>query len=328
MRVFVTGATGYIGFAVVNELIQSGHEVTGLARTAESAARLEAVGAIARLGTIEDLECLRRGAAAADGAIHTAFFHAFGQARLSTRLSVMLGGAPADIVKRFMTAAAQADRRAIETLGNALRGPERHLVTAFPTMAMALGRKATESDSPDPTAPGGLRGRTERVVTELASRGVRSTIIRLPPSVHDETKQGLVTQLIAIARKKRVSAYIGDGLNRWAAVHRLDAARLFRLALESGEAGARYHAVAQESIPFRDIADDIARHLGVQTTSLAPSEAAKHFGWLAPFIAADNPVSSLATQEQLGWTPTHPRLMPDIAAALHEAGPRALAPVA
>jgi nucleoside-diphosphate-sugar epimerase len=316
MRIFVTGATGYIGSAVVRDLLKSGHQVTGLVRSAEAAAKLEAAGAKAQRGTIEDLDSLRRGAAAADGVIHTAFFHAFGQARLTTRLQVMLGGSPANIVQRFMTTAVEADRRAIETLGSALRGRERCLVTAFPTMAMAPNRQAVETDAADPTAAGGVRARSERAVLELATRSIRATVVRLPPSVHDETKQGLVTQLIAIARKKQISAYVGDGKNRWAAVHRLDAVYLFRLALESGEAGARYHAVAEEGIPVRDIADTIARYLSIKPISLSPEEAPRHFGWLSPFVGADNPASSQATQDRLSWKPTHPRLMVDIATAL------------
>ena len=238
----------------------------------------------------------------------------------------MLGGSPANIVQRFMTAAVDADRRAIETLGSALRGHERCLVTAFPTMAMAPNRQAVETDTADPGAAGGVRARSERAALELATRGIRATVIRLPPSVHDETKQGLVTQLIGIERKKRISAYIGDGKNRWAAVHRLDAAHLFCLALESGEAGARYHAVAEEGIPFRDIADNIARHLGIKAKSLSHAEAIGHFGWLSPFIGADNPVSSQATQDRLRWRPAHPCLMVDIATTLQSTGSPASPP--
>ncbi|MCB8877902.1 SDR family oxidoreductase [Acidisoma silvae] len=316
MRIFVTGSSGYVGSAIVSDLLKSGHQVTGLARSADAAQQLEAAGAKALRGTIEDLESLRRGAGAADGVVHTAFFHAFGQARMTTRLQVILGGSPANIVRRFMTAAVEADRRAIETLGGALRGRERCLVAAFPTMAMAPNRQAVETDAADPGAPGGVRAPSETMAMDLATRGIRATIVRLPPSVHDETKQGLVTQVINIARKKQISAYIGDGKNRWAAVHRLDAAHLFRLALESGEAGARYHAIAEEGIPFRDIADSVARYLGIKAKSLSPEEATRHFGWLAPFIGADNPASSQATQARLSWKPTHPPLLVDIATAL------------
>ena len=316
MRVFVTGATGFIGFAVVRELLAADHQVTGLVRSADGATRLEAVGAKAVRGTIEDVGSLRRGAEAADGVVHTAFFHAFGHASLGTRLRVMLGGSPANIVTRFMNAAVDADQRALETLGNALRSGSRSLVTAFPTMAMAPGRLAMEADAADPNSVGGLRARSERTASQLATRGVRASIVRLAPSVHDESKQGLVTQLIEIARKKRVSAYIGDGKNRWPAVHRLDASQLFRLALENGEAGAHYHASAEDGIPFREIAEAVGRPLGLKAVSLSPKAAAKHFGWLAPFVGADNPVSSQATRERLGWQPTHSELLADIATIL------------
>jgi nucleoside-diphosphate-sugar epimerase len=317
MRVFVTGATGFIGSAIVRELIEAGHEVTGLVRSAEAAAKLEAAGAKAQRGTIENLESLAGGASNADGVIHTAFFHAFSHASLTTRLRVMLGCSPTNIVKRFMTAAVETDRRAIETLGTALRGDQRSLVIAFPTMAMTQGRVAVETDLADPNAVGGLRARSEEAALVLAARGVKATIVRLPPSVHDETRQGLITQLIAIARKKQVSAYvIADTENRWGAVHQLDAARLFRLALEQGEAATCYHAVAEEGIPVRDIAEAIGNHLGLRVEGLFPKNASKHFGWLAPFVGADNPVSSELTQQRLSWQPTHPRLMADIATAL------------
>lgn len=322
MQVFVTGATGFIGSAVVRELIDAGHEVTGLVRSTDAAAKLEAAGAKAQRGTIEDPECLARGAGSADGVIHTAFFHAFSQASLATRLRVLFGGSPTNIVKRFMSTAVEADRRAIETLGHSLCG-DRPLVIAFPTMAMAQDRVATETDAADVAAVGGLRARSEAAALALVARGVRATIVRLPPSVHDETRQGLITQLTAIARKKQVSAYVGDGANRWAAVHRLDAAHLFRLALEDGESGGRYHAVAEGGIPFRDIAEAIGRQLIVPVRSISLADAPKHFGWLAPFVAADNPVSSEATQERLRWRPAHPSLMADLGTPQRSADARA-----
>lgn len=307
---------------MVQELVAAGHEVIGLVRSAEAAAKLEAAGATPHRGTIEDRDSLRRAAAAADGVIHTAFFHAFSHAGLGTCLRVMFGGSPTHIAKRFMTAAVETDRRAIETLGHALHSGERSLVVAFPTMAMSQGHLAMETDAANPNAVGGLRAQSEAATLALVARNVKATIVRLPPSVHDEMKQGLVTRLIAIARKKQFSAYVADGANRWAAVHRLDASHLFRLALEKGEAGARYHAVAEESIPFRDIAAAIGRHLGVPVSGLSSKDAAKHFGWLAPFIGADNPVSSRATQERLGWQPTHPQLMQDIATTVYNADRR------
>ncbi|MPV55701.1 3-beta hydroxysteroid dehydrogenase [Burkholderia sp. HI2761] len=318
MRVFVTGATGFIGSAVVRSLVDAGHEVSGLVRSANAAASLEALGARACRGTIEDLPVLRRAAAAADGVIHTAFFHALSHASLGTRVRIMFGGRPANIVVRFTTAAVGAERRAIDTFGGALEARKGSLVIAFPTMAMAPGRPARETDAADPGTVGGLRAQSEQAALDLVATGVRATVVRLPPSVHDETRLGLVTRLIEIARKKRISAYPGDGNNRWAAVHRLDASLLFRRALESGEAGARYHAVAEEGIPFRDIAEAIGRHLDVRVASLSAEDAARHFGWLAPFVRADNPVSSQATRERLGWEPLHPQLMTDLIASLRD----------
>lgn len=314
MRIFVTGAGGFIGSAIVDDLVAAGHEVTGLVRSAEGAARLAARGVKAHRGTMEDLDCLRHGAAEADGVIHTAFFHAFSQASLAVRLRVLFGGGPGAIVQRFMSAAVEADRRAIETFGSVLQGSGRPLVIAFPTMAMAAGRVARETDVADPDAVGGLRSRSEQAALEQVAHGVRATVIRLPPSVHDRSKQGLVTHLTSIARKKDRSAYIGDGQNRWAAVHRLDASRLFRHALENGEGGACYHAVAEEGIPVRDIAEAIGRQLGVRVEGLSREAASRHFGWLAPFVGTDNPVSSRITREQLNWAPTHSHLMADLSA--------------
>jgi nucleoside-diphosphate-sugar epimerase len=322
MGVFVTGATGFIGSAIVRDLISAGHEVTGLARSNESARRLEAAGAKATCSSIENLKVLRREAAKAEGVIHTAFFHALSHAGVGTRLRVLLGGRPVGIVSRFMTAAVEADRRAIETLGAALADGGRPLVIAFPTMAMAPGRLAVETDAADPRAVGGLRARSENAVKALAAGGVRASIIRLPPSVHDDTRQGLVTQLIGIARKKKVSACIGTGQNRWSAVHRQDAASLFRLALEQGTAGAHYHAVGEEPLAFRKIAEAIGRHLGVPVKEFVAADAAKHFGWLAPFIGTDNPVSSQITRDTLGWAPQHSGLLTDIATALRDGLPR------
>jgi nucleoside-diphosphate-sugar epimerase len=312
MRVFVTGASGYIGSAVVKELLNAGHEVTGLVRSKESAEILAAMGARAHIGSIEDVENLRKGAADAEGAIHTAFFHKITQMGIPTRLRVMLGGSPSGIVSRFTNAAVEADKRAIETLGNALTGNDRSLVVAFPTMALRPGRMATEGDAPDPNSAGGGRASSEQAALALASLGVRSSVIRLPPMVHDRQKQGLATRMIEIAKKKGVSAYVGDGSNRWAAVHRLDAAHLFRLALEEGKTGAKYHAVAEEAIPVRKVAEAIARNLDVPSASKSSEEAAKLFTWLTPFIEADNPVSSQLTQEQLKWHPTQPGIITDL----------------
>lgn len=283
MRVFVTGATGFIGSAIVQDLISSGHEVTGLARSSASARRLQAAGAGAALGTIDSLDVLRREAGRADGVIHTAFFHSLSHMAFGTRLRVLLGGAPAGIVGRFTAAAVGADRRAIETMGGAL-DRDAPLIAAFPTMALRAGRTVQETDASDPGSVGGGRVGTEQAIHRLAGRGIRAATVRLPPSVHDETKQGLVTQLIATAGKKHVSAYIGSGDNRWCAVHRQDAARLFVRALERGKLGAHYHAIGEDPIPLRTLAEAIGASSGVPVTPLSPEEAAKHFGWLAAFI--------------------------------------------
>jgi len=312
MRVFVTGASGFIGSAVVKELLNAGHEVTGLVRSKKSAEALAVMGVRAQVGSIEDVDCLRKGAADAEGAVHTAFFHQITHMSLSTRLRVMLGGSPSGIVSRFTKAAVEADQRAIETIGRALRGSDRALVVAFPTMALKPGRMATEEDAPEPHSAGGGRAPSEAAALALASIGVRSSVVRLPPMVHDRRKQGLATRMIEIARKKGISAYVGDGSNHWAAVHRLDAARLFRLALEHGSAGARYHAVAEEGIPLRKIAEVIGRSLDVPAFSKSSRDATKLFSWLTPFIEADNPVSSQLTKERLGWRPGQPDIISDL----------------
>jgi nucleoside-diphosphate-sugar epimerase len=270
------------------------------------------MGVRMHIGSIEDVDSLRKGAADAEGAIHTAFFHQITHMSLPTRLRVMLGGSPSGIVSRFTQAAVEADKRAIETLGNALIGNDRAIVTAFPTMALSPGRMATEEDAPDPNSVGGGRASSEAATLALASIGVRSSVVRLPPMVHDRQKQGLATRMIEIARKKGASVYVGNGSNRWAAIHRLDAARLFRLALENGSAGARYHAVAEEAIPVRNIAEVISIRLELPAASKSSVEAAKLFSWLTPFIEADNPVSSQLTQERLRWRPTQPCIISDL----------------
>lgn len=315
MRVFVTGATGFIGSAIVRDLIASGHEVTGLARTDDSAGRLQAAGAAVARGTIDSLDVLRREAGRADGVIHTAFFHALSHMGFSTRVRVLLGGVPSGIVGRFTAAAVGADERAIETMGGALdKGAP--LVAAFPTMAFRAGQLAAETDPADPRSVGGGRARSEQAVDKLAGRGLRAATVRLPPSVHDATKQGLVTQLIAAARRKNVSAHVGNGDNRWCAVHRQDAAKLFVRALDHGEAGAHYHAIGEEPIALRTIAEAVGAATNVPARSLSPKAAARHFGWLAAFIATDNPVSSRITREALDWLPRGPELLADAGAAM------------
>ena len=313
MRVFVTGANGFIGTAVTQELIQAGHEVTGLVRSAEGARKLIALGAKAQQGTVENVEDLRKGVANADGVVHTAFFHKFSHASLSTRVKIVLGGHPRHAPSRFMAMATETDRRAIETLGKALSGEDRSLVMAFPTMALRAGALATENDHADPQSVGGGRKISETTTLALADHGVRSSVIRIAPIVHGiDDKSGLLPTLIAIARKKGVSAYVEDGSNRWPAVHRLDVARLFRLALEKAPAGSIFHAVGEEGIPFHEIAHTIGRYLNVPVLSIKKEQANAHFGWLGAFVSVDNYVSSTFTQERLNWNIQHPDLFTDL----------------
>ncbi len=286
MRVFVTGASGFIGSAVVSELVDAGHQVVGLARSDSSAQAVEAAGAHAHRGDLENLESLRASAEAADGVIHLAFNHDFTD----------------------YTGAAETDRRAIETLGEALAGSDRPFVVTSGLAGFALGRTMTEDDTADPNSPRG----SERAALEFSSRGVRVSVLRLPPSVHGEGDHGFVPGLIDIAREKGVAAYPGDGSNRWPAVHRLDAARLFRLAVESAPAGARLHAIGDEGIPVRDIAAAIGRHLALPVTGVAPESAFDHFGWLGGFFSLDVPASSTLTQQQMRWQPTQSGLLADL----------------
>jgi nucleoside-diphosphate-sugar epimerase len=278
MRVFVTGATGFVGFAVVQDLISAGHQVIGLSRSDAGAKSLIAAGAQVHRGDLEDLESLRSGAAMSDGVIHTAFIHDFSK----------------------FTENCEIDRRAIEALGEALAGSERPLIVSSGT-GVLYGSLATE-DMEAPSNPTFPRV-SEQAAMQVAARGVRVSIVRLP-QVHDRDKQGLVTYLIAVAREKGISAYVGDGLNRWPAVHLLDAAPLYRLALEKGSAGARYHAVAEEGVPVREIAEAIGRGFKIPVVAKSPDEAAGHFGWLAFFAGMDGPASSALTQQRLGWRPT------------------------
>lgn len=312
MRVFVTGATGFIGAAVVRDLIGAGHSVIGLARSRAAAAALRAAGVQPHPGALDDPASLRAGAAAADGVIHLAFMHGLSGLAPAARLRVLLGGLPGGIVDRFLSATVGADRRAIDTFGAALENSGRPLLVTFGTMGLVPSGRMTEDDAPDPRSPGYARAAAEDAVRAWAARGVRAMIVRLPPSVHGEGDRGFVPRLIGIARKTRLSAYVEDGANRWPAVHRTDAAALFRLALENGAAGARYHAVAEEGVPFRDIAGVIGRRLGVPVAARPRAQAPRQFSWLAPFVAADNPVTSAHTRDRLGWHPTQPGLLADI----------------
>lgn len=314
MRVFVTGASGFIGSALVRELITAGHEVIGLVRTAEAATALASIGAQPLRGTLTDLGGLTKAASDADGVVHLAYMHGLGQIPLPQRLSILFGGSPAGIVSRFVRTTALADQRAIDALGEGMRDSGRPLVTTFGTLGLAtpgLARHApaTEADLPDPRSPGFGRALAERHVDTWAERGVRAMIVRLAPTVHGPDDAGFVSQLAKIARARKVAGYPGDGQMRWPAVHRADAARLFRLALERGQAGARYHGVAETGITQREIAEAIANRLAMSCHSIPTQQATRHFGWLAPFVSVDNATSAERTQAMLGWKPQGPGLL-------------------
>jgi nucleoside-diphosphate-sugar epimerase len=286
MRIFVTGATGFIGSAVVPELIKGGHQVLGLTRSDAGAKALTAAGAQVHRGELTDLESLRKGAALSDGVIHLAFIHDFSKFKENCEI----------------------DRRAIEALGSVLAGSNRPLIVTSGTAGLgAPGQLATEDMDVPPNFP------FPRVSEQaaLSLKGVKASVVRLP-QVHDPVKQGLVTYLIALAREKGVSAYVGEGRNRWSAAHVSDVARLYKLVLENNEAGAKYHAVAEEGVSMRDIAEAIGRGLKIPAKSVSPEEAQSHFGWLAMFATHDLQASSAITRKKLGWNPTGPGLIADL----------------
>ncbi len=290
MRVFVTGATGFIGSAVVKELIEAGHQVVGVYRSDDKAAALAASGAEIYRGSIDDPDSLKDGAARSDGIIHLAFNHDF---------------------SRF-AANCETDRRVIEALGSVLKGSDRHLIVTSGTAIakVAPGQLATE-DAPAISANDFPRAASEETTAKLAANGVNTSVVRLP-QVHDPERQGLISPWIAIARDKGFFAYVGEGRNRWAAAHISDVARLYRLAIEKSERGAVYNAVGEEGVPARDVAETIGRRLKLPAKSISPEEAGGYFGWLAHLAARDMPASSEQTQKKLGWRPTGPGLIADL----------------
>jgi nucleoside-diphosphate-sugar epimerase len=298
MKIFVTGASGWIGSATVAELLDAGHEVVGLARSDTSAQQLEAAGAAVERGDVDDPAGLARAAAAADGVIHLAFQH-----------EVAFGG--------DFAAAAAADRRAVEAMGAALAGSDRPFVLASGMIGLTFGRAATEEDGLVLSeavrgTPASRRAATALLTLSLAGVGVRSSVLRYPPTVHGDGDHGFMATLVGIARQRGVAGYVGDGANRWPAVHRSDAARLTRLAVEAAPAGSVLHAVGDEGVAFRDIAEVMSRHLDVPTASVDPADAFEHFSFLGAFVGTDTPASATLTAELLGWKPTGPGLLEDL----------------
>jgi nucleoside-diphosphate-sugar epimerase len=295
MRAFVTGASGWIGSAVTDELLANGHEVVGLARSDEATAALEAKGAAAHRGSLDDLDSLALAAAAADGVIHLAFKHDFSD----------------------YAGAGRSERAAVQRMLDTLAGSDRPFLLASGLASGVAGRPLTEDDASPHHGADSLRGGSENLALEYANRGVRPVALRFSPTVHGMGDPGFTATLTKIAKERGAAGYIGDGSTRWAAVHRSDAARMVRLALEKAPAGSRMHAVAEGGLPSRDIAAAIGDYLGLQTVSVAPEDAESHFGWIAGFFRMDVTASSARTRERLGWTPTGPTLFEDIAAGAY-----------
>jgi len=295
MRVFVTGASGWIGSAVVPELLAAGHTVVGLARSDDSAMAITAAGAEVHHGSLDDVDSLRAGAASSDAVIHLAFKHDFSD----------------------YAGAGRTERAAVTAIGDALENTGKPFMIAAGVAFLAPGRLATENDASSHSGPDAPRGGSEQLVLEYGDRGVRAVSLRFAPTVHGEGDHGFMSTLVAVARDKGIAGYIGDGSNRWPAVHRGDAARMVRLGLEKAPAGSRLHAVGEEGVPARDIAEAIGRGLGIPTASIAPDNVDAHFGWIGRFFGADMPTSSALTQELLDWTPTGPTLMDDLDAGCY-----------
>jgi nucleoside-diphosphate-sugar epimerase len=295
MHVFVTGASGWIGSAVVDELLAAGHDVTGFARSDASAASLQAKGVRVRRGDLDDLDSIRGGASAAEAVIHLANKHDFAN--------------PAN--------SAAAERAAVQAIGDALAGTDRPFLLASGIVGLAQGRPSTEQDASTAHGPGSARGGSENLALEFAERGVRAVSVRFAPTVHGAGDHGFISVLAAIARETGVSGYPGEGTNRWGAVHRSDAARVVALGLEKAPAGSRLHAVAEEGVPTRDIAHAIGRAYDLPVASISLGEIQDHFGWIGTFFTMDGPASSAITQEMLGWTPTGPTLIEDIDAGAY-----------
>ena len=295
MRVFITGASGWIGSAVTAELLTAGHDVVGLARSPRSADVIAAAGAAVHRGSLDDLESLRKGAVDADAVIHLGFNHDFSD----------------------MAGAWRTERAVVETFLDVLEGSDRPFLLASGVAGLTPGRVATENDASTQRGPDSMRGGAENLARDHADRGVRSVGLRFAPTVHGEGDHGFVATIARIARTTGVSGYVGDGSARWPAVHRLDAAHLVRLALEGAPAGSVVHAVAEEGVPTRDIAEALRRGLGVPAASIDPADVTEHFGWIGRFFSMDAPTSSTLTRELLGWEPTHPGLLDDIAAGYY-----------